>query len=269
MLHTLIAIFKDNWIWRKQIVRLAVFELIKQSRGAVLSWAWLFIKPAVYIFVFWFALDIGLKAGGTNSYPPYFLWLISGIIPWFYMRDIVNTGSDVLHRFPYLVNKMKFPLSGISTIFSLSTLVVHIGLMIVLFVIYFCYGLPIDIYLLQIPFIIIIMFVYFNMFSIITSQISAISKDFANLLKALVTPLFWLSGIIYNIENVHIKVIRDILLINPVTFFVSSFRDALLNRTWIWNNTESLGAFAIIFLITLVLMLIVYKRFHEEVHDAL
>lgn len=269
MLKTLITILKDNWEWRKQIRRLAVFELIKQSRGAVLDWAWLFIKPAVYVFVFWFALDLGLRAGGTNPYPPYFLWLIAGIIPWFYMSDMLGTGSNVLNRFPYLVNKIKFPLSGISTIFSLSTLVVHLGLMVIVFAVYFAFGMPLDVYLLQVPVIILIMFVFFNMFSILTSQISAISRDFSNMLKAIITPLFWLSGIIFDIERVNIDWIRGILLFNPITFFARSFRDAFYTKTWIWERPATLSVFALVFVVTLISMLLVYRRLHKEVPDAL
>jgi len=262
------TILKDNWEWRKPISRLALYELIKRSRGAVLSWAWLFVRPLIYIFVFWFALDIGLRVGGDMQ-PPFFLWLVAGLIPWFYMQDMLGTGTDVLHRYSYLVNKIKFPLSGISTIYSLSTLIVHLGLVIVLLLVSFAYGMSPDLYLLQVPFIILVMFVFFNMFSILTSQISAVSKDFSNLLKALMTPIFWLSGILYNVETLNIAWIQDVLAFNPVTFFATAFRDAFYSKTWVWENPSALGAFGIVFLATLVLMLVVYKRFHEEVSDAL
>jgi teichoic acid transport system permease protein len=113
---------RDNWNWRKQIARLSLFDLKKKSRGAVLSWGWFFIKPGMYIFCFWFALEIGLRVGNSDAgAPPYILWLCAGLIPWFFMQDMINQGSDVLHRYPYLVNKIKFPLSGISTISDIAT----------------------------------------------------------------------------------------------------------------------------------------------------
>jgi len=268
MLQTFVTIVKDNWEWRKQISHLALYELVKRSRGAALSWVWLFARPLIYIFVFWFALDIGLRVGG-DMYPPFFLWLLAGLIPWFYMQDMLNTGSDILHRFPYLVNKIKFPLSGISTIYSLSTLIVHLGLVIVLLIVYFAYGMPLDLYLLQVPFIILVMFVFFDMFSMLTSQISAVSKDFANLMRALTTPIFWLSGILYNVEALNIVWIKNVLAFNPVTFFATAFRDAFYSKTWVWENPSTLEAFGLVFVVTLAVLLIVYKRFHEEVSDAL
>lgn len=268
MLRAFATIVRDNWKWRRQIGRLALFELAKRSRGAVLSWLWLFARPLIFVFVFWFALDVGLRAGREMD-PPFFLWLVVGLIPWFYMQDMLRTGSDVLHRYSYLVNRVKFPLSGIPTMYSLSTLIIHFGLLIVLFVVYFAYGMKLDLYLLQLPFVILVMFVFFDMFSLLTSMISAFSKDFANLLKAFTTPIFWLSGIIYNAETLNIVWIQNVLLFNPVTFFVTAFRDALYSKTWIWDDPLVLGVFGLVFIVTLVVTLAVYKHFHEEVPDVI
>ena len=165
---TLSEIIKEQWEWRKQIGRLALFELVKKSRGAVLSWAWFFIKPAMYIFCFWFALDVGLRSGqgmADSGNGPYILWLCAGLIPWFFMQDMLGAGVDVYHRYPYLVNKIKFPLSGISTIYTGAVMIVQLMLMVVLFAIYFICGMPFDIYLLQVPVLIILMFVFWDMVS--------------------------------------------------------------------------------------------------------
>ena len=267
-MHTAATILKDNWQWRKQIGHLAVYELVKKNRGAALSWLWLFAKPLVFLFVLWFALEIGLRAGSSVGDAPYFLWLACGVIPWFFMSDMLSAGSNILNKYTHLVNKLKFPVSGISTMHCISDLIVHLGLVVILFAIYFFCGMPLDWYLLQVPIIIFVMFLFFNTFSILTSQISAISKDFANLIKTLIRPIFWLSGIIFNVGAINIPWIQGILMFNPVTFFVTSFRDALYYKIWIWEDPLSLGAFALVFLVTFITMLIVYRRLYKVVPDA-
>lgn len=263
-------IIKDHWEWRGQISRLALFELVKKSRGAVLSWAWFFIKPAMYIFCFWFALDVGLRGGETNpGDAPYLLWLCAGLIPWFFMQDMLGAGIDVLHRYPYLVNKIKFPLSAISAIFTLATMIVQVMLMVVLFGIYFAYGQPLDIYLLQVPILLVLMLVFWDVASILCSQLSAMSKDFANLLHAFSTPFFWLSGVIFDVKHLPFDWIQSVLYFNPITFFVTGFRDAFYDKVWFWEDPMLLGGFIIVFLVTLVLMCVIYKRLHEEVADVL
>ena len=270
LLSTLKTICKDNWEWRKQINHLALFELKKRSRGAVLSWAWFLIKPAMYLFCFWFALDVGLRVGSnTAGKPPYFLWLCAGNIPWFFMSDMINTGIDVMHRYPYLVNKIKFPLSGISTIYTSATMLVQFMLQGALFIIYFLSGMHLDLYLLQVPLLLVLMWLYWNIFSILFSQLSAISKDIKNLMQAFSTPIFWLSGVIFNVRAIHIGWIQRILDFNPVTFFVTSFRCALYDKMWFWENTHLCIGFAIVFVLTLILGLFVYKKLNEEVADVL
>lgn len=273
MLDVLKTILADNWHWRKQIAQLSIFELRKKARGAVLGWAWLIVKPVVFIVVFWFALEVGLRAGDANSPNyPYFVWLVAGLIPWFFMSDMINTGTDVLHRYPYLVNKVKFPLSGISTLFTLSTLIVNAVLFVLLFVIYGAYGMPWDVYLLQVPILLVLMFVFWTMVSIMTSQLSGISKDFGQLMKALSQPCFWLSGILFNmqvLEPAGFGWASNVMLFNPITFFVTAFRDALCDKVWFWEDPVFIGSFALVFVITLVVMLLVYRHFNEEVSDAL
>lgn len=270
MLSTFATILKDNWQWRKQIGRLAIFELVKKSRGAVLGWAWFFIKPAMYIFCFWFALEIGLRVGsGAEGAPPYILWLCAGIIPWFFMQDMLGSGIDVLHRYPYLVNKIKFPLSGISTIFTSATMIVELMLMAVLFAIYFICGMPLDPYLLQVPLLLLLMFLFWNVVSVLFSQLSAMSKDVKNLMSAMSTPFFWLSGVLFDVESIPIDWIQTLLYFNPITFFVTGFRDAFYNKTWFWENPAACAGFFAVFLVTLALALLVYKKFNEEVSDVL
>jgi len=263
---------QDNWLWRKQIARLALFELKKKSRGAVLSWAWFFIKPGMYIFCFWFALNVGLRVGSGNAEagaPPYILWLCAGLIPWFYMQDMLSTGIDVLHRYPYLVNKIKFPLSGISTIYTSAIMIVQLMLMAALFIIYFLCGMKFDVYLLQVPLLLVLMLIFWDMASILFSQLSAISKDFANLFKALSTPFFWLSGVIFDVSKVPFDWIQTILYFNPISFFVTAFRDAFYNKIWFWEDPMLVIGFAVVFVVTFLLMGFVYKKLNEEVADVL
>lgn len=272
-MKTLSTILKDNWEWRAQIFQLALFELKKRAQGAALGWIWLFAKPLVYIVVFWLVLAIGLRAersvSGDN---PYFIWLMSGVIPWFYMSSMIGGGSDVLHHYRYLVNKVKFPISGISTLYSISSLIENLMLVVILMVIYSLYGMAWDVYLIQIPIAIVLMFVFWTMVSVMLSQLSGISKDFCQLIRAFQQPLFWLSGILYEFTRfvaAGYGWISNVMLFNPITFFVTIFRDATYYKVWFWSDPAFVGAFAVVFLLTLVVMCFVYAHFNEEVADVL
>ena len=146
-MHTIVEIIKDHIQYRQQIFKLAKADLVKTYRGAALGWAWAIIKPAVTIFVYWFTFQIGLRAGKEVEGFPFFLWLISGVIPWFYMSDMITGGTESIRKYSYLVTKMKFPISTIPTFFSISKFMVHLALLAIMIIIFIAMGYPPDIYI--------------------------------------------------------------------------------------------------------------------------
>lgn len=271
-LSTLGTILKDNWIWREQIWELAVFELKKRSSGAALGWVWFFVQPILYIFCFWFGISIGLRAERSiSSEAPFILWLASGVIPWFFMRNMLNTGVDVFHHYSYLVKKVKFPLSAISTVYTTATMLLQLMLQTILVVVYFLCGYGLDLYLLQVPVILALMFVFWDAFSVLMSPICGMSKDIKNLVSALTTPLFWLSGIIFDmgLRSSGNEIIQAILYFNPITFFATAFRDALCDKIWLWEDPQRCACFCIVFFFTIAFAVVSYKKTNKVVADVL
>ena len=83
-MKTLISIIKDHIVWREQILKLAKADIVKTYSGAALGWAWAIIKPTVMVLVLWFAFSIGLRADREMNGCPYILWILAGMVPWFY-----------------------------------------------------------------------------------------------------------------------------------------------------------------------------------------
>ena len=268
-MKTIVGILKDHFQYRQQIFKLAKADLVKTYRGAALGWAWAIIKPAVTIFVYWFAFQIGLRAGRDVNGFPFFLWLISGVIPWFYMSDMITGGTEAVRKYSYLVTKMKFPVSTIPTFVSISKFMVHIVLLIIVILIFIGMGYFPDLYILQLPFYMILNFIFFTIFSLFSSILASMSKDFANLVKSLVTAIFWLSGIIYNINTINTPWLKKLLMINPVTFLVEGYRNCFINQTWFWEQPKRLMYFGIILLILIIFAIWTYKRLRKEIPDVL
>ena len=131
------------------------------------------------------------------------------------------------------------------------------------------FGFRPDIYWLQIPLYMLLMWVFFTAWSLFAGVLSAMSKDFLNLVKAMVQPLFWLSGVIYDVNQIRHPAIRTILKFNPVTVISSGYRKALVYKTWFWQDkVEMLGYFTILLIVTLA-ALWAYKRLRKEIPDVL
>ena len=120
-------------------------------------------------------------------------------------------------------------------------MIVQLMLMVVLFAIYFACGMPVDVYLLQVPILLLLMFLFWDVVSILFSQLSAMSMDVKNLMGAMSTPFFWLSGVLFDVKGIHIGWIQVLLNFNPITFFVTSFRGAFYDKTWFWNEHRAVS----------------------------
>lgn len=265
----LVDIIKDHIAYIQQIFKLAKADLVKTYRGAALGWAWAIIKPAVTIFVYWFAFEIGLRAGKDVNGFPFFLWLIAGVMPWFYMNDMLTAGTDTIRKYSYLVTKMKFPVSTIPTFVSISKFIVHLILITIMILIFILMGYTPNIYMIQLPFYMILMFIFFTIWSLFASLLSSMSKDFGNLVKSMVTAVFWLSGILWNPESIKIEWIKQILMINPVTFLTNGFRNCFINQVWFFEQPKRLLYFVILTIILLTLTIWAYKKLRKEIPDVL
>lgn len=268
-MKAILEIIKEHIAWRSQIIKLAKADIIKTYSGAAFGWAWALVKPMVMVFVLWFAFSIGLRVGGPVEGYPYILWLIAGLFPWFYMSDMINQGAGAIRKYRYLVTKMKFPVSTIPTFVGLSKFSVHFILMMILIVIYaFCGYYP-DIFLLQLPIYMILMILFFVVWGLFSSMLSAISKDFLNLVKAFNTAVFWMSGIMWDINRIDIPWLQTALMFNPVTFFATGYRNVFIYKEWIWEQPLAIGCFGVVLIIMIIGAVWAYNKLIKDIPDVL
>lgn len=262
-------IILKHFEYRRQVYKLAKTEFIKENSNSVLGSLWNIVRPLIMIFVYWFAIVVGFKAGDEVSEYPYFLWLLIGIVPWFYISDMLKTGTNCLRKNSYLVTKMKFPITLIPTFVNLSRLFTHLCLLGIAIIIYLLMGYKFSIYILQLPVYILLTFVFLNIWSYATAFISAFSKDIYNLVKSLITPLFWMSGIIWNIDKINLGWLNTILGINPIAYLVTGYRSCFLEGKWFFEEPIQLGIFLGIVIVLGIIGVVSHKKLRRDIPDVL
>ncbi|HIV81016.1 MAG TPA: ABC transporter permease [Candidatus Avanaerovorax faecigallinarum] len=268
-MNILKEILLGHFIYRKQLFKLAKADIVKTYKGAALGWSWAVIRPAITIFVYWFAFSIGVRVSRDVNGYPYFLWLIGGMIPWFYMRDIFVGGASSLRRYTYLVTKIKFPICTIPTFVNLSLFLINLGLTVIMLILYAAFGYMPDMYYLQLPLYMLMMFLIFNAWALFSAMISAMSRDFLNLIKSVTIALFWLSGIMYDVSTIGVDWIRKLMLFNPITIVVNGYRDSLVYKQWFWEHPSQMRNFIIVYIALIVLSVWAYKKLKKDVPDVL
>lgn len=268
-MKTLIEVIKSHFEYRTQLAKLAKADITKTYKGAALGWSWALISPAVTIFVFWFAFSIGLRTGKPVDGYPFFLWLIAGMIPWFYMRDSIIGGATSMRRYSYLVTKIKFPICTIPTFINMSLFLVHLGLLTIVVLIFIGFGFFPDIYYLQLPVYMLLMFMFFAAWGLFASVLGALSRDFTNLVRSITTALFWLSGIIYDASAIDNTTIRTIMMFNPITIIANGYRNCFISKHWFWEDPQQLANFGIVYVIMILLSVWAFKKLRKDIPDVL
>ena len=257
---------KENFL---KIFKLAKVDLIKTYKGAFLGWLWAIIRPSITIFVYWFTIEIGLKSSKFKHGYPNFLWLIASVVPWFYISDMIISGAASIRNYSYLVTKMKFPISIIPTIVNVSKFLIFILLEIIVIALFAINGYSIDLYVVQILFYMLMSFLFFEVLSIFSSIIATISKDFLNLVRSINVIVFWMSGILWDINDISIEWIRKVLWFNPVAYLIDGFRNCFINKVFFFEEPKKLLAFLISLLFFAILSAVCYKKLRKELPDVL
>lgn len=250
-------------------MKLAKADLVKTYSGAALGWAWAIIKPAVTVLVLWFAFTVGLRANVDINGYPYILWMLAGMVPWFYMSEMISQGTGAILRYKYLVTKMKFPVSTIPTFVGLSKLMVHFFIIGIMLIIFMLLGYFPEKYIIQLPLYLVLMAVFFSFWGLFSSMLSAMSKDFKNLVQSFVSPIFWLSGIMYDASKIDIVWINRLMYFNPVNYFATGYRNTFIYDVWIWEEKTKFVCFMVLLLIMIAAATWAYKRTIREIPDIL
>ena len=95
------------------------------------------------------------------------------------------------------------------------------------------------------------------------------SKDFANLVKSFITAIFWLSGILWNVNTLKIGWLKKLLMLNPVTYLVEGYRNCFIYKVWFFEQPQRLMYFGIVLLILVLISLWAYKKLRKEIPDVL
>ena len=269
MMSVLKEIFRDHVRYRRQILKLAKSDLIKTYKGAALGWSWAVIRPALTIAMYYFAFSVGLRVGRPVAGYPYYLYLIAGMMPWFYISGTFVGGAASVHKYSYLVTKVRYPVSTIPTFVSLSKLATNAIVSLIVLAIFVVAGKGPDLYWLQLPFYFFLMFAFFTVWSLFAGLVSVVSKDFMHLVNSLNLPLFWLSGILYDVNSVSNRSLRRLLLLNPITIIANGYRDSLIYKVWFWEKPTALCDFGLAFLLMALLAMWAYKRLVKTLPDVL
>jgi len=269
-----IAIVDHFYLFIRDLVnsRGIILELTKndfKSRymGSYLGLIWAFVQPTITILIFWFVFEVGFKAGPIDKFP-YILWIISGMIPWFFINDSISTATISIVEKSFLVKKVVFRVSMLPIIKILSALIIHLFFVVFMFIIFMLYGYMPNLYNIQMIYYLFSSIILILGLSWITSSLVIFIKDIGQLVGIFLQFGFWLTPIFWSAKTLPDKY-RTLIKLNPVYYITEGYRDSFINKTWFWEHPGTTIYFWTVVAFFFISGALLFRRLRPHFSDVL
>lgn len=259
---------------RKLITRLSVNDFKTKFAGSYLGIIWAFVQPVITILVYWFVFEKGFKpaaiSNAAGNTVPYVLWLIAGMVPWFFFSDALSGGTRALLDYSYLVKKVVFQIDILPMVKILSAVFVHLFFLAFAIVLYAVYGYAPDVYTLQTVYYTFCMLVLLLGLTNLTSAVVVFFRDLNQVINIVLQVGVWVTPIMWNMDTMDISpIFKSILKLNPLYYIVQGYRDAFINKVAFWERPELTIYFWCFTLVFLWLGNHVFKKLRMHFADIL
>ncbi len=260
-------LFKNIFINRKLIMSLARNDFKTRFAGSFLGIIWAFVQPVVTILVYWFIFTVGFKSGQDMDVP-FVLYLVAGLIPWFFFSEALNGGSSSLLDYSFLVKKVVFQIDIIPCVKIFSAFFVHVFFVGFTLILAVCYGYIPSLHWLQLLYYLICTFVFTLGLSLFTSAIECFFRDMRQIINIVLQIGVWTVPIMWSITAISPKHYW-IFEINPIYYIVDGYRDAIYNHQWFFEKPGLTLYFWAITAAVLIIGTIVFKKLKPHFADVL
>ncbi|MDO4266837.1 MAG: ABC transporter permease [Eubacteriales bacterium] len=267
--HT--SLIKEIVKKRRMIWDLARADFRKRFVGSYFGVVWMFVQPVVTVLIYFFVFQMGFKSTPPVPGVPYVLWLVPGIVPWFFYSEALNTITGCLQEYNYLVKKVVFRVEILPVIKLFSCLMVHGFFVVIMIVMALCYGRTPMFTWLQIFYYSFAAAMLALGIGYLTCAVNIFFKDMAQIVSICLQFGMWLTPIMYD-ESLFAKDapwLAPLLKLNPFYYIAAGYRDSMLTGSWFWERPRlTLYFWAVTALIGFV-GLKVFKRLRPHFSDVL
>jgi ABC-type polysaccharide/polyol phosphate export permease len=258
----------DIWVKKRLIFSLSINDFKKKYSNSYLGLCWSFIQPLINIGVFWFVFSVGFRAADIEEGIPFILWLVCGLIPWYYFSDVLIGGSNVLYEYSYMLKQMVFRPGILPFMKIFSSLITHMFFIILIIIIAAIYKFPFSIYYLQIIYYIICSMYLLLGLVWLTSSLKVFLPDTSEIIGVVLQIGLWVTPIMWNVKMIPEKY-QWIIKLNPIFYIVNGYRDTFINKIWFWERYTWVIYYFTLTSFLFVLGALVFKKLQPHFNDVL
>jgi lipopolysaccharide transport system permease protein len=241
-----------------------VREIKVRYTDTSLGLAWIVLYPAAWVVLFTllFSHLVPVPVQGI----PYPLFVMSGLVPWFFFSSTVSNAVSSLKHNSNLIPKVYFPREILplgSVLVGLLDLCLYLVLMLAAMLYFHIWG---GMKMLMLLPIVASMTALTLAVSLITARFALFRREVQLLVPMALQFMMYLVPVFYPVEVVPVAV-RKYYLLNPLAALMDAFRRILIYRSW--PDWRSSGYGAAVSFALLIFAYWDFKRAEPEFADRL
>ena len=217
---------RELWRFRELVYFLALRDVKVRYKQTALGVAWVLLQPLLAMGIF--SIVFGSRGLTTNgvAYP---LFVVSGLVPWFYFSNATSGASGSVVGNTQLISKVYFPRLAIPLAAVLANLVdlsIGLGLELVLLV---AFGVGLGWPLLALPLLVLLVVMTALGVSVWLAALDVQYRDVRYAVPFFIQVWLFATPVIYSAGDVPERW-RPLLALNPMSGVIEGFRWALLGK---------------------------------------
>lgn len=220
LVDSIVTEFKDAWKYRYVIQSFVSTKLKQRYRRSVLGYFWTILAPFMHYAIIGFVMS----HIGRSSMPNYFVYMFSGSVFFSVIAGVVNSSPMYLIANEHFIKKIYLP----KIIFVLNTVTLEFVNFSLTSVSLVLLGLITQVIHFSFAFIYLPIPIVFGMLLLvglgcIISIATVYFRDLIHILPAVMQAAFFLTPILYSIDQIPEKY-HQFILINPIYYLIECFR---------------------------------------------
>ena len=205
---------------------MTVRDLSSAYRDAAAGNVWLFVRPAVTVFVYYIVFQVFFGMSETDSGAPYALWFLSGMLPWICFAETLGGGTGCYQEYSCLVKKIRFPVRLIPIVKVLSGLSIHLFFLAFFGAASVFCNHYMRISLAFLFYAVLCLCVYTGLSVSVCSLIRAFFRDASDLIGLFLQAGIWMVPVLWDFRRVP-EPFRAVFAWNPMFHIIQGYRRGL------------------------------------------
>ncbi|MEW9924029.1 ABC transporter permease [Clostridium butyricum] len=253
---------------RKMIWSLAKNDFKTKYAGSYLGIVWAFIQPIVTILIYWFVFEFGLKSSSPIANVPFIVWLMTGLIPWFFFQEALTNATNCMLEYSYLVKKVVFKIGILPIVKIITAVFVHLVFIGFLFLVCSIYGFYPSQYTIQLIYYSLCTFVLALGISYATSAIVIFFRDLGQVISIFLQAGMWMTPIMWPADILP-QNYKVIFKLNPMYYIVDGYRNTFISDVWFYKDMIWTAYFWIFTIAIFMIGVVIFKKLKPHFADVL